>query len=296
MIQLFVALPAVTSSSEDLELVYLKPLDKQDAEEVERLLQKVLKGIKITSQEDKSVVYDNSRLNSLLAIVKKAQDNQDDKDNPGIVRLRKLMNDWKDCNNLKETFSPVKVNDVEQKLGLFCAFANMRQSGRDVVVDVDAVSGVEGLKMVDISGNSVDFKVIVCKEEAVYEWFVNHRDPKREIDTAYEKHSEKEKESKKGNISPCTYPKEKSERMLQWAVGSKESQSHRMYFHDLEGKKLLIFWNEDGEGKLFHSYEVPEDNHEEIQKIWTYDDGRALKEAIDRIAKVYLIANLAERK
>jgi hypothetical protein len=40
---------------------------------------------------------------------------------------------------------------------------------------------------------------------------------------------------------------------------------------------------------------VPENNHEEILKIWTYDDGRALKEAIERIAKVYLISNLAER-
>lgn len=290
MIQLFIAFPAVTVSAEDMELVYLKPLAKHDSDEVERLLQKVLKGIKITSQEVKAVVYDNSRLNGLLTIVKESKLNQDDKDNPGVIRLRKLMNDWKDCNSHKDAFTPVKVNDVEQKQGLFCAFANLRQSGRDVIVDVEAFNGVNALKMEDTNGNCIGFNVIDCKEEAIYEWFANQRDPRREIDESYEKHSEKEKASKKGTISACTYPKEKSERMLQWAVGSKASPSHRMYFHDLEGKKLLIFWNEDGKGKLFHAYEVSEDNHEEIQKIWTYDDGRDLKEAIERIAKVYLSA------
>ena len=288
MIQLFIAFPAVTASAEDLELVYLKPLARQDAGEVERLLQKVLKGIKITSQEDKAVVYDNRRLNGLLAIVKKAQTNPDDKDNPGVIRLRKLMNDWKDCNSQKDAYTSIKVNDVEQKQGLLCAFVNLRQSDRDVVVDVEAINGVDGLKMEDVNGNSIDLNVKDCQEGIIYEWFANHRDPRRKIDDAYEKHSEKEKESKKGTISACTYPKEKSENMLQWAVGSKASPSHRMYFHDLEGKKLLIFWNEDGKSVLFHVYEVSEDNHEEIQKIWTYDDGRELKEAIGRIAKVYL--------
>lgn len=289
MIQLFVALPAVSMAAEDSELVYLKQLASQDVKEVERLLQKALKGVKITCQDEKVVFFDNSRFNDLMDFVKKVQWDKDNKENPDVVRLRRLMTDWHDCNSQKDTFTPVKVNDVEQKKGLFCAFANIRQSGRDVIMDVEAVRNVKGLRMSDANGKNLDINVIDGTEETVYAWLVKNRDPERRIDKNYEKHSEKEKEFKKGTISASTYPKEKSEKMLQWAVGSLTNKSNRLYFHDLEGKKLLIFWNEDGQGKLFHAYEVSEDNNDELQKIWTYDDGRSLKEAIDRIAKVYSI-------
>ena len=65
------------------------------------------------------------------------------------------------------------------------------------------------------------------------------------------------------------------------------NDTNRFYFYDMEGKKILIFWKEDSMGTLFHAYEVAEDDKEEIQKIWSYEDGRDLNEAIIRIAKVY---------
>lgn len=270
-----------------MELVYLKPLASEEAKAVEALLTKALKCAKITGLDEKTVYFDNSRLNSLIKILKDAQKKNGWSESPNFGRLRSKMKEWKDFNSHKDAFETIKVNDVEQNQGVFCAFVNLRSEG-DVIVDVDAICGFAGLRIVDHIGKAVTIEKIEATEGAVYLWFAQHRDPSRQIDEDYEKHSDKEKDSKKGEISACTYPKEKSEKMLQWAVGSKTNKSNRMYFHDLEGKKLLIFWNEDGKGQQFHAYEVSEDNHEEIQKIWTYDDGRDLKEAIERIAKVYL--------
>ena len=286
MIQLFIAFPAVDNDVEDLELVYLKSISSPDPKIVEDILKKAIKAVSITKFENRSVLYDNNRLSQLLNIVKQSQEGGKGKENPSLGLLRKLMNDWNDFNKKKDSFEIIKVNDVEQKQGVLCALVNLKQSDNDVVVDVDAINGFAGLRIIDNKGASVNVNKVDAKEGEVYKWFADHREPHREIDAAYKKHSTEEKTTKKGVISANKLSKEQSERVLQWAVGPENS--NRMYFHDVDKGVIVVFWKEDGsKGKQFHTYEISEDNKDEISKIMEYKDGAELYKIIEKIAQYY---------
>lgn len=286
MIQLFIAFPAVNNDAEDLELVYLKSISSPDSKTVEDILKKAIKAVSITKFEKRSVLYDNNRLSQLLNIVKKSQEGEKGKESPGLGLLRRSMSEWNDLNKKKDSFKIIKVSDVEQKQGVLCALINLKQSNNDVTVDVDAINGFSGLRIIDNKGASVNVNKVDAKEGEVYKWFADHREPHREIDAAYKKHSTKEKKTKKGVISANKLPVKDSEKMLQWAVGPENS--NRMYFHDVDEGVIVVFWKEDGsKGKQFHTYEVSEDNKDEISKILDYKDGTELYKIIGKIAKYY---------
>ena len=289
MITLFLAFPIVGDSADDLEQVYLKPLEAPALKDVEAVLTQALKSCRIVNLDDCAVVYDNARLSSLIKIVKDEQEKNKTKENPDISRLLKLMNDWIDCNQKNGVFASVSVNDVTLTQGILCAYVNIRQTDNDLVVDINAIEKIEGIRVKDQEGKNIKVNFIVASEKDIYKWFADHRIPHRKIDEAYEKHSSKEKVGKKGvKISTNTYKTEVAEDMLKWAVGSKTNETNRMYFLDKQEKKLLVFWNEDGIKKYFHVYEVAEDDKEELSKIWTYKDGRELNDKILTIAELYV--------
>ena len=286
MIQLFLAIPAVDATAGDMELSYLKSLNSPDSKTIEDILVMALRCVNIVSLDNHDVLYDQSRLCMMIRQLKENQKKSQTKDSPDVQRLMKKMTAWQDFNNVKDSFASVKVNDVVQSQGVICAYFNLREDGKDVVIDVDAINGTNVLR-VEVDGNVVNVDVIDAAVKSVYAWFANHRNPVRKIDQAYEKHSDSEKKSKKGIISACTYETKVAEDMLKWAVGSKTNPSNRMYFHDKSGNKLLVFWNEDGKDEYYHVYEVSEDNKEEIQKIWKYKDGRELMSKIEAIAELF---------
>lgn len=295
MITLFIAFPIVGDPAEDFELAYLKTLKAPKPKEVEELLTQALKSSRIVSLDDSGVVYDHERLSSLIKIVKDEQKEKKTKENPNISSLLKLMNDWIDCNQKKDDFAPIKVNDVTQTQGILCAYVNMGQHANDLLVSIDAIISFEGIHVKDKDDKAVEVNFIAASEKEVYKWFANHRSPERKIDEAYDKHPTKETDSKEGKkgkkgvrISSNTYKKTDAEDRLKWAVGSKTNETNRMYFLDKEKKKLLIFWNEDDKEENFHVYQVDEDDTEELSKIWTYKDGRDLFNKIREIAELYV--------
>lgn len=111
----------------------------------------------------------------------------------------------------------------------------------------------------------------------LYKWFIAHREPKRQYDPNYEKHSQTEKFVKKGKVaSPITYTQAELEQILEKAV--RTGDKHReLYFYDKNKDKYIIFFAEGG--NLYHAFEFTEDNNEEMNKIWS----RGKRDLVERI-------------
>lgn len=154
--------------------------------------------------------------------------------------------------------------------------------------ETSAIANAKGLEnartgfSIDYQGAKVTIQVFDNYID-LYKWFIAHREPKRQYDPNYEKHSQTAKLVKNGKVaSPITYTQAELEQMLEKAVCTSAGHGE-LYFYDKNKDKYVIFFAEGG--NLYHAFEFTEDNKDEMQKIWN----RGKRDLVERIE---LVANV----
>lgn len=111
--------------------------------------------------------------------------------------------------------------------------AYLQNLEHSAIANADGVADkIHGLQL-NYQGDWLSLKLFDNPIE-LYQWQTEHRDPQRQYDPNYEKHSKEEKTGKKGQpISAITYTKEQLEQFLKLAVRASRTNAE-LYFHDVE--------------------------------------------------------------
>ncbi|MDE6223479.1 MAG: hypothetical protein K2M49_07290 [Muribaculaceae bacterium] len=113
-----------------------------------------------------------------------------------------------------------------------------------------------------------EIKILEFEEMSLYQWFVDNRNPQREMDHEYKKHSRfKEHQGKRGVVSAWTYSTGDAIKMLRRAVYSGTTSKRLILWHR-QDKKMIVFFNENLQsGLVFHAYQIGEDDTRELSKF-----------------------------
>lgn len=124
------------------------------------------------------------------------------------------------------------------------------------------------IKVLEGSQVITEIEALDFEEMCMYKWFIANRNPQREMDHDYKKHSRfKEHQSKRGIISAWTYSDSDALAMLRHAVYSGTTSKRLILWHKID-KKMIVFFNENFQDRLvFHAYQISEDNNNELSKF-----------------------------
>lgn len=200
-----------------------------------------------------------------------------------ITGLMQFFDEFTDMKPSEDAVFRDAHADLEPYADMLHAY--LQNLEHSAIANADGVADkIHGLQL-NYQGDWLSLKLFDNPIE-LYQWQTEHRDPQRQYDPNYEKHSKVEKTGKKGQpISAITYTKEQLEQFLKLALRASRTNAE-LYFHDVEMGKYIIFFNENT-NSLYHAFEFAEDNQEEIQKIWARG-GRDLKNRIDMVTNLSL--------
>lgn len=255
---LFIALPIANEDDYDDELVYLKTIEVSNQQsEYEKLMKRLINSFEWAKVEQLILFYDPKRFSDIFKRCNKDYLTQ----NPSPIQL---LNFFTQFTPIPLEMPQVHVNDVPFTHGIICGYINMNNN-RGALVDCDALNDGQHLRATDSKGTSVTINIINCRQEDVFIWFVNNRQPTRKIDPNYKKHGINPRSFKGVVISGRSYSDGEYLEMLQWAVG--ENGHHRKFFIDEKKKRLVIFWNENLKEPTFHYYDVDINDNVEYSKM-----------------------------
>ncbi len=197
-----------------------------------------------------------------------------------IELLIKFFDNFCDIPHSEDAVFIAENENVKPYADLVHAYLQDKESS--IIVNANGLNNPENGLQVVYNGEQII--IYVCDMSLnLYKWIIEHRDPKRQYDPNYEKHSKTEKLVKKGKVaSPITYTKDELNQMLEKAVCTGAGHGE-LYFFDKDKEKYVIFWGEGGH--LYHAFEFTEENNAEIQKIWERG-GRDLMKRIEMVAEM----------
>lgn len=279
---LFIVLPLAGMETAGNEAVSLYSVSENgNLFSLGAILTQLAKAFHLVGGEKMVLYYDQGRFQELYqAAYLSVEKNK----RPNVLQLLGNLPRMKAITVLSEQMSPIIVNDVEQTSGILCAYVNC-SSHADAIVDSGFLRNPGSMRILVASGKPFSLRLIQAEAEEVFKWFVENRNPQRLLSDAYAKHTKHVKGSKEEPISACSYNHDDAERLLRWAIGQKGR--NRLFFKDLQRKRLLVFWNQKESSPVFHTYDVGLDDQKEIQKMWK-DLGRRGVEKIDAVAKIYV--------
>lgn len=220
----------------------------------------LMKMDKMIDHEDYKGYFDQKVFNILLSKISKEDENY-----PNIGMVRNYFSSWTHYSSLEKPSEiciegKILTDDI---MGIIIHYPNelhidhnVFNSGKITVIETDNGAFIKAHK--------VDLRP--CSELEVYSWFTENRNPGRNFDDNYLKHSRfKERYVDGKKVSPLTLPEKDLEAALRKAVGQRGEK--RLYFYDATNKLLLVFYNEN-QNNLFHGHEIlDKDKKQEVQKI-----------------------------
>ncbi len=196
-----------------------------------------------------------------------------------IIGLLKFFDEFIDVKPAEDTSFREAHADIEPYADMIYAYLQNRN--HSAIANADGVvDKIQSLQL-EYQGDSLKLEVYNNPID-LYAWQIEHRNPQRQYDPNYEKHSKEKKYGKRGMvISAITYKQEELEHFLKYAV--RASRTHdELYFHDVVHGKYIIFFDENM-NSLYHAFEFSEDNYEQINRM-LQRGGRDLEERINMVA------------
>lgn len=247
-------------------------LKDREPEEIKSYIAKLYNVQKMIDNENYEGFYNEKLFINLL--------NHLPKDNayPSLPTIRNAFSGWTDFLELGD---PVDVNfrDIilsENILGICVLFPD------ELIIDHIGLGNNICLNEMK-EGQFIKthkIELVECDEIKVNEWFNENREPKREFDEEYIKHSRFKTRYVDGEeVSPLTLPEEEIEIALKKAVGTRGQK--RIYFYD-KGRKLLIVFYYENSCSYYHGHEIKKENikkeeqkicestHKKLKKIFNY--------------------------
>ncbi len=279
MNKLFVLFPAIKEEDAGQDIAYLKLLGEIKEEDIINIFKKINQSKKLIAEENIEIYYDSKHFENLLKGI-------NDKGMPNLKNLLVFMNDIKAIQDEGIGNKPIKVNGIQVDKGLLNAYVEDGLSNAYTLINREAKNNIDQSIVIEYwDGKKTNVDALDCDSENIYLWLVNNRNPQREFDDNYKKHTKNEKIDKNGKtISAITYPKSKIIDFLHKAVIAKNG-SKILYFKDLEKNKIIVFCDENVETQKYHAYEIQADDKAELQKI-NIRGGRKLSERIEKTAEI----------
>lgn len=270
-----------------MEQIYLKVVPKWTEDMIIKLSEAVSTMIDINDHELFDKIYDQNKYNDVREMAKDI--NKHEKKRPSIVnRLDTAFRNFVHYEDIDflDYSTIIKCDNVELENTILNAYVNEQDRDSVTLIDADALSiKMPKSNIINSNGNTVRTNVLDCDDKNLYLWFVEHRNPKREIDNNYKKHSPNSRMGKKGvRISPLTYDKKQTKQFMHKAVGSPDDRKNLFYL-DNEKNAILVFWDEGIlNAPTFHAYQISADDKKEIQKIYKKGSTSLLKK-IEKVSE-----------
>ena len=252
--KVYLLLPAVGTTKHPS---YIKTIDEAQALD---LAGRLLGTLMMIEHEDYIGYYDKVLLGAFIkCIQQKDQKKADD--------IRESLRRWYATSDsqIDDTFiKGEKVVDSVTK----CYLADTSDSKIMMslaAIDIDQENNIR-LGKSDYSTKKVIVKPVNMAN--AYLWFVDNRNPQRDSDPEYKKHTNKTRIGRKGKlISACHYDVQDIKAHLREAIGlSKGSAKTWLLFQLTDEETILKFMNENT-AMYYHAYEFGIDNEAELNKV-----------------------------
>lgn len=240
-----------------ISLPSLAALELSSTKDILNLAKQLIDALKMIDHEDYEGYYDYDELQHLYRLTMKTDRHL------GLLLLEAIK-PWQDHRS---------KNNVSSKRDYRVNGASV--SGSLLASYIDNAAGSLFLSLAPASdiavteGHDILCRVtpVVIEKHALYHWFIANRNPQRQLDKDYRKHSKfKEHTGKKGDIiSPWTYSDDAAVKLLRHAVYSKTAK--RLILHHKKDKKILVFFNENLSQPTYHAYQIPEKDAYELSKF-----------------------------
>lgn len=282
MNRFYLIIPAIGDGDAGQDIAYLKKLGEIDNDGVLAILKRIVGSMELVKEEDFEVLYDNRHFNRLLQVLDSEPGKQE---MPQRGNLLVFFNDAVSIQQRKLGNTPVYINGMTVESGLINAYVDGEMTG-EALLNKDALANPEqpiDVRRID-GGQLLLNNSLTCDSASVYLWLVEHRAPRRQLDSSYEKHGKKEKSGRRGvRISALTYTGEQLNEFLKRAVVARKGL-RELYYKDKSQNKIIIFWNENLQEPFYHAMETADDNMEEIQKIYKRGGSALMKRIEDTSA------------